>query len=72
MIYRKKNVNSIWNAVLNLTKIRGKIGAKIDVSPSWSILKCDFTHFIETFTKVVLFFYTISNYLLLWMGEIFF
>ena len=52
--------------------ITAKIGAKIDVKAFWSIPNCDFTHFIETFTKVALFFYTISNYLLLWMGEIFF
>ncbi len=53
-------------------KNRAKKRVKNAAGPNWSILKCDFTHFIETFTKDALFFYTISNYLLLWMGEIFF
>jgi hypothetical protein len=71
-VYRKKNVNSNWNDVHKRKKIERKKRVKNGTLANWSILKCDFTHFIETFTKEALFFYTISNYLLLWMGEIFF
>jgi len=33
---------------------------------------CDFTHYVNPFTKEGLIFVMHSNYLLAWMGEIFF